>query len=205
MSFETVGLAVGILVTMAMVAYVVARPGVATTPAGKTIAFFALFLLPLLMLAGGTKHHLVVSKKTEFCLSCHVMNDYGQSLYIADADYLPAMHYQNKWVPKDEACFTCHTQYAMFGDMKAKLNGFKHLLVNYVGTIPEEIELYAPYQNRECLHCHGDARSFEESELHVDFIDELRRGEISCLECHDLVHAVSEIESLDKWDPEAVP
>jgi nitrate/TMAO reductase-like tetraheme cytochrome c subunit len=115
------------------------------------------------------------------------------------------MHYQNKWVPKDEACFTCHTQYAMFGDMKAKLNGFKHLLVNYVGTIPEEIELYAPYQNRECLHCHGDARSFEESELHVDFIDELRGGETSCLECHDLVHAVSEIESLDKWDPEAVP
>jgi hypothetical protein len=69
MSFETVGLAVGILVTMAMIAYVVARPGLATTPAGKTIAFFALFLLPLLMLAGGTKHHLVVSKKTEFCLS----------------------------------------------------------------------------------------------------------------------------------------
>ena len=84
-------------------------------------------------------------------------------------------------------------------------NGFKHLMVNYLGTIPESIELYSPYQNRECLHCHGIARSFKEGEMHVDFLEELRSGETSCLECHSLAHDVVQLDSLDLWNDGAGP
>jgi hypothetical protein len=34
---------------------------------------------------------------------------------------------------------------------------------------PEDIKLYQPYNNRECLHCHLGARRYEEaSEHHKD-------------------------------------
>ena len=60
-------------------------------------------------------------------------------------------------VPPDHACFTCHTDYALFGDYKAKWRGVHHVLVQYLGKIPkpEEIKLYTAYNNRECLHCHA--------------------------------------------------
>ncbi|MEI9815368.1 MAG: hypothetical protein WDO18_23165 [Acidobacteriota bacterium] len=51
------------------------------------------------------------------------MEDYGRSLYIDDPSYVPAQHYQNALVPRDHACYTCHTQYTMFGTVQAKLKG----------------------------------------------------------------------------------
>ena len=43
------------------------------------------------------------AKETTFCLSCHVMQPYGQSLYVDDAHYIPAAHFQNHRVPADQA------------------------------------------------------------------------------------------------------
>src|ERR1051325_11060734 len=106
------------------------------------------------------------SKQTEFCLSCHVMEPYGRSLHVDERGHIPAVHYQNHLVPADRACFTCHTTYTLFGDYNAKLHGLRHVYVQYLGTIPKEIKLYEPYNNRECLHCHLGARSFEEGAMH---------------------------------------
>ena len=64
-------------------------------------------------------------------------------------------------------CYTCHTDYAMFGGLKAKLRGLNHVYVQYFGKIPDKVELYNPYNNRECLHCHGGARNFEEGATHI--------------------------------------
>ena len=77
-----------------------------------------------------------------------------------DKSYIPAAHFQNNFVPRDHACFTCHTDYTMFGDYKAKWRGVHHVWVQYFGKIPkpEDIKLYTPYNNRECLHCHAGAR-----------------------------------------------
>ena len=90
------------------------------------------------------------------------MEPYGRSLLVDDPAYVPARHFQNNRVPRDDACFTCHTNYTLFGDYKAKLRGLRHVYVNYIGTIPKQIKLYDPYNNRECLHCHGGARTFED-------------------------------------------
>jgi cytochrome c-type protein NapC len=119
---------------------------------------------------------------------------YGASLQADQLDWLPASHYQNRRVPREAACYACHTDYTMFGDVSAKLRGARHVWVHYFGDVPPpgEIELYVPYQNRECLHCHGGARAFEESILHADMLAELEGGEVSCLDCHGEVHHVGD-------------
>jgi cytochrome c-type protein NapC len=187
------------LVAILLVLLIVRRPGLTGAAGGKALAFVAFFLLPGLVTALGLRGHVDRSKTTDFCVSCHIMEPYGKSLRADDADSLVATHFQNGRIPRDQACFTCHTTYTMFGDTKAKLNGLKHVWVNYVGTKPEKIELYQPYNNRECLHCHAGARSYEENEMHADDLEGLAKGETSCLECHDTVHDVENVATKAVW------
>jgi cytochrome c-type protein NapC len=195
----TLGFVALVLVTIALVSLVVLRPSLVAARGGKILAFLSLFLLPLLVTGLGASAQLEHSKSTQFCLSCHVMAPYGKSLLIDDPAYVPARHYQNNRVPRDQACFTCHTNYTMFGDYKAKLRGLRHVYVNYLGTIPKEIKLYDPYNNRECLHCHGGARTFEENDVHQPIRSDLAKNTTSCLECHDKVHDVHGLALVKLW------
>jgi nitrate/TMAO reductase-like tetraheme cytochrome c subunit len=141
------------------------------------------------------------SKTTSFCLSCHVMEPWGRSLRADDSGRLAASHYQNGRVDRDHACFTCHTTYTMFGDLRAKANGLRHVYVNYLGKVPEKISTYRPYDNRECLHCHAGARSFEEDDTHIDIRQDLASGATSCLECHGPAHDVGTLAEVPAWQP----
>lgn len=192
MSYMEEALVAIVLVAIALVALVVLRPGLTATRGGKILAFLALAVIPGLATAMGLSAHMERSKSTEFCLSCHVMEPYGKSLQLDDPTALPAAHFQNRRIDREHACFTCHTRYTMFGDVKAKLTGLQHVYVNYLGEVPEKIELYEPYNNRECLHCHAGARSFEESDLHKEMRADLGSNTTSCLECHDVVHQAGE-------------
>jgi len=189
-----------ILGAVVLVATIAARPRILETLAGRVTTFGAFFILPVLLTTVGTSTHLEHAKTTEFCLSCHVMEPWGESLWLDDEEHLPASHFQNHRVSPDTACFDCHTTYTMYGDFTAKMKGLKHVWVQYIGTVPETIELYEPYENRECLHCHGGARSFEEDELHMEYRAEFDSGETSCLECHDLAHETSDLEGEDLWE-----
>jgi cytochrome c-type protein NapC len=202
MSFPTEGFVTIVLVTIALIALVVLRPSLVEARGGRILAFFSLFALPLAVTGLGVSAQVEHSKSTRFCLSCHVMEPYGRSLRVDDASYVPAQHFQNNRVPRDQACFTCHTNYTMFGDVKAKLRGLRHVYVNYIGTIPKEIKLYEPYSNRECLHCHAGARSFEESDLHKEIRAELGKNETSCLECHDTIHNAHGLAGVAMWKEE---
>ncbi|HEX7182847.1 MAG TPA: NapC/NirT family cytochrome c [Thermoanaerobaculia bacterium] len=188
-----------VLVAIALIALVVLRPSLTSDRGGRILAFLAFLVLPVLATTIGLSAHMEHSKSTEFCLSCHVMQPYGRSLHVDDEAWLPAQHFQNNRVPRDRACFTCHTDYTLFGDAKAKLRGLRHVYVYYLGDIPEKIELYEPYNNRECLHCHAGARSFEESDLHKEIRADLGSSNTSCLECHDAAHNVDELEGKPLW------
>src|SRR6185503_14150562 len=133
---------------------------------GKILAFTGILLLPAIIGAFSLQTHMEDSKKTKFCLSCHVMENYGLSLHVDDNEYIPAIHFQNNRIPQDQACYTCHTEYTMFGDFSSKLRGLEHIYYQYLGTIPDTIKLRTPYNNRECLHCHEEARSFLENSAH---------------------------------------
>ncbi len=205
MTPNAVILALFIIFNILLVALLRWRPQVTAGVGGKALAFLALFLLPVFTFSFSAAHHLEQATTTTFCLSCHVMEPYGRSLYIDSPDYVPASHFQNNRVPQDQACYTCHTTYAMFGDLRAKLNGIRHVYVNYLGTVPEHLALYEAYQNRECLHCHAGARTFEENDFHTEIRGELERNEFSCLDCHPSIHAVTELPELPMWDRDSDP
>ncbi len=195
-----------VAVTLVLIAIILWRPGVTVRREGKAgrggraLIFVALLVLPLMVTALGVTAHLEHSKSTEFCLSCHVMKPYGESLYVDDSEYVVATHFQNNLIPRDHACFTCHTTYTLYGDLQAKIQGLRHVWVYYLGDVPDTLELYQPYNNRECLNCHRDGRRFEENELHLEVRSELESNETSCLECHDSIHDVARLGELEKWE-----
>jgi cytochrome c-type protein NapC len=191
-----------VLVAVGLVAFIALRPGVTSGRGGRILSFFALFLLPLALTAGGIAAHLDHATSTEFCVSCHIMEPYGKSLLVDDSEWVPANHYQNRRIDRAHACYSCHTDYTLFGDLSAKLRGAKHVWVNYLGDRPEsgEIELYSPYNNRECLHCHAGARSFAENPMHSDMLAELTAGDVSCLDCHSEMHNVLELDEQTLWE-----
>src|ERR1700680_2663356 len=82
---------------------------------GKMLAFVALFALPVMAAWAGFSVQMDRAESKKFCLPCHIMNGFGKSLHIDDASYIPAAHFQNNRVPRDQACYTCHTNYTMFG------------------------------------------------------------------------------------------
>jgi len=132
--------------------------------AGKILAFVALFLLPVAAASLGFSRHMERAQTREFCVSCHVREQHDRSLPLDNRAYLPAWHFQNNLVPREKACYTCHTDYTLFGGVEAKIRGLRHLWIEYLGTIPppEKIRTYEPYPNRECLHCHSQQRLLEE-------------------------------------------
>lgn len=173
---------------------------------GRILAFLALFVVPSIAVWAGVTEHMERAKSTEFCLSCHTMEKHGRSLYVDDRSYLPAAHFQNNRIPRDRACYTCHTNYTMFGGAKDKWRGLSHVYVQYLGTIPkpEEIKLYVPFNNRECLHCHAGARSYLETSAHQkspDLLEKANRNEMSCMSsrCHDTVHDVETLADVTFW------
>jgi cytochrome c-type protein NapC len=182
---------------------VVIRPSITASREGKIVAFLALFIVPLVALGVGASEHMERSEKTQFCLSCHIMEPYGRTLYVDDPSYIPAAHFQNHRVPADKACYTCHTDYAMFGTIQAKLNGLHHVYVYWFGTPMSPIHLYHPYNNRECLHCHAGARSFEDGPTHTALMGDLKSNKLSCTTsgCHDTFHPVDKLDQVKFWKP----
>lgn len=179
------------------------RPTITISREGKILAFVVFFLLPVVAASIGASEHYEGSKQTQFCLSCHVMAPWGKSLYVDDQSHIPAAHFQNHRIPPDVACYTCHSDYAMYGTLLTKLQGLHHVYVNYLGTPMNPIHLYEPYQNAVCLNCHLGARSFESNPLHIAIMADLKGNKLSCVSsgCHDTVHNVATLGQQKFWTP----
>lgn len=195
-----------IVVTLALAVLVAARAELTRARGGKILAFVAMFVLPVLCLWVGYSEHMDRAERTQFCLSCHVMHDFGHSLYVDDPSYIPAAHFQNNLVPRDHACYTCHTDYTLFGTMHSKMRGLHHIYVQYFGTIPkpENIKLYTPFNNRECLHCHAGARDYVDEPKHnkdPSLMSKMNSNQTSCMAkgCHDVVHNVDTLKDASFW------
>jgi cytochrome c nitrite reductase small subunit len=190
-----------IALTIVLVATVVIRPSLTATRGGKELAFVVMFLLPVVVASMGASEHMERSEETQFCLSCHIMAPYGRSLQIDDKTYVPAAHFQNARIPRDQACYTCHTDYVMYGTLLTKLHGLRHVYVQYLSKPENPIRLYTPYNNRECLHCHAGARSFEDGAVHMAIMSDIVSNQISCISsgCHNNVHDAAHINEIKLW------
>ena len=194
----------GLAVALALITAL--RRGISRSREGKILVFAAMVILPAITIWAGFEEHLDRATSTSFCLSCHVMEDFGKSLHFDDKSYLPAAHFLYHFVPPVHACYTCHTDYAMFGGVKAKFRGLRHIYVEYLGTVPKptDIKLYTPFPNETCLHCHLGARKFAEVAGHhrkPETMSDIKSGKVSCLAagCHDIVHEVGDLPGSKMW------
>jgi len=185
--------------SIVLIALFLIRITLASVQGGKILAFIAFFILPVVATGLGASIHLENSTSTQFCLSCHTMEAHGKSLYIDDPTYVPAAHFQNNRIPKEQVCYTCHTDYTLFGDVHAKIRGLKHLYVYYVKGSPAQLALYEPFKNRECLRCHAGARSYEDTSPHREMKEPLAGNDMSCLTCHNKIHDVKNLDKMKLW------
>jgi len=166
---------------------------------GRVALLIGIVAIPLLVSAGSVSSGVHESSRTSFCLSCHEMQRYGMSLFADNRAALAATHYQNRLVERESTCYSCHTDYALFGGVKAKLNGLRHVWVHYFGKVPEKIALYQPYPSANCLHCHEDARRFVEAAPHQPILGALYDGSTSCLGCHNVAHDKAAVDAHKLW------
>jgi cytochrome c-type protein NapC len=166
---------------------------------GRVVLLVGVVALPLLLTAGNISYGLRESSTTRFCLSCHEMQRHGKSMFVDNRQALAAVHYQNRLVDRGSACYSCHKDYAMFGDVTAKLNGLRHVYAHYVAGVPQKLALYKPYPNSNCLHCHDDARRFGENPVHRPVMSALYAGTTSCLSCHRIAHDMEKVDAGQFW------
>lgn len=153
----------------------------------------AAVLLPLAAYALASLHMLEGSKQVAFCGSCHVMTPLLNSLQGNDGS-LASTHYARGLVPHDQACFTCHSGYGIWGGLDAKMAGVMHMVRTATGWYTLPLTLNGPFDINSCLGCHAFAASFRAVEAHQDpdLQKQLLAHEISCTgACHPAAHPES--------------
>lgn len=174
-------------------------PFLAGHTAGRVVLLVGIGALPLLLAAGNISYGVHASSSTRFCLSCHEMQRHGKSLFVDNRQALAAVHYQSRLIDRETVCYSCHKDYALFGDVSAKLNGLRHVWAHYVAGVPDKLALYKPYPNSNCLHCHDDSRSFVDAPAHRPILDALAAGTTSCLSCHRVAHDMARVDAGQFW------
>ena len=149
------------------------------------ILLLGVIVLPCLTVFFGVGAAMDEAKRVDFCGGCHEMTSNYEDLRNPESTNLAAVHYQNRYILTDQ-CYSCHTQYTMFGGVGAKLSGLRHVWHHFTGDYEKPIKLRGEYKIVNCLHCHGEAKRFREK--HSAFLNAIDNGEMSCLNCHSQIH-----------------
>lgn len=158
----------------------------------RLFTFLAMCVLPGVWLLGMFAYADNSMRKTSFCVSCHEMVPYGESLTDDGRETLAAAHYRGGRSDREKACYVCHTRPGLTGYVDAKLRGLHDLRVHYLGDVPETLATRGGYDVSVCLECHGRTENFREHPLHRAVMEDIETGEASCLACHGAAHAVGE-------------
>ena len=154
----------------------------------KELLILPLVALPPAIVFFGYAHGIERSKSIESCGSCHVMKPYLADLRDPASDGLAAIHYKNRYI-QEHHCYTCHTNYGMFGTVQAKMDGLGHVTRHLTGAYTLPLKIAHPYPNGRCLGCHGASQKFLKSEGHPkEDMPKLVSGETSCIDCHGPAH-----------------
>jgi cytochrome c nitrite reductase small subunit len=158
------------------------------TPGLKELLVLPLVVLPAAIVFFGYAHGIERSMTVESCGSCHVMEAHLADLRNPASESLAATHYKNRYIQHDQ-CYTCHTDYGMFGTVHAKLEGLGHVIRNTTGRYPLPLKVAHPFSNGRCLACHAESQKFLKSEGHPkEDMPQLFSGATSCLDCHGPAH-----------------
>lgn len=158
------------------------------TTASKQLLLIGLVVLPLAIVFFGYSFGLEASKDVEACGACHVMTPYVADLRNAKSDTLAATHFKNRFIQTNH-CYTCHTDYGMFGTVNAKWEGLGHTVRYTFKAYELPLKIAHPYPNWRCLNCHGASQRFLDPAKHpLEDRPDLLSGKTSCLDCHGPAH-----------------
>jgi cytochrome c-type protein NapC len=183
-------LGLGAVVVLALLVTLRSSMRTRATFGRRVFTFVAMFALPALWFLGMFAYADNSMRKTTFCLSCHEMQPFGQSLTAHDQETLAAAHYMGGRSDREKACYVCHTKPGLAGYVDAKLRGIHDVKVHYLGDIPETLRIRGGYDVSICLDCHGPTENFREQPLHQAIMDDIDSGAVSCLDCHGPAHAL---------------
>jgi nitrate/TMAO reductase-like tetraheme cytochrome c subunit len=183
---QGIGLVLALLnvILLIVIWQMVRRRGV--TPSSKALLLGGIVVLPAIVVFLATAHGMQESMTVDACGDCHVMKGHVADLRNPASDSLAAVHYKNRYIQTDQ-CYTCHSDYGMFGTMSAKMEGLGHVYHNIAGNYPKPIKIKNPYSNLRCLSCHGGAQNFL-AKHDKESIPNLMANKDSCLDCHGPAH-----------------
>lgn len=158
------------------------------TPGSKQLLPIAIVVLPLAIVFFGYSFGLEASKDVRACGACHVMTPYVADLQNAKSDTLAATHFKNRFIQANH-CYTCHTDYGMYGTVKAKWEGLGHTVRYTFKAYELPLKIAHPYPNWRCLNCHGASQKFLDPAKHpLEDRADLLSGKTSCIDCHGPAH-----------------
>jgi cytochrome c-type protein NapC len=188
--------------------YLVRRP--ALNRGTKFVLLFGIGVFPIATAMTGNYAGFEGTKNRQFCGSCHVMKPYQQDSEDPKSMSLAARHARNEMFG-DENCYACHATYGMFGTVKTKLGGMRHVylyLKEYrtqtLAQARETIHIREPFQNATCMHCHSTENPlWLQTKDHASALDRVRSGEVSCASdgCHGPAHPFSKQPRTAKETP----
>lgn len=128
------------------------------------------------------------SKAVGFCNSCHLMGAFVADMRDADSGSLSALHFRNRYI-QDEHCYSCHTDYGLFGTVEAKLGGMSHVWSEFAGAGTGMVRPKTNYRFTICLNCHGQSWKFIQQKRHAGVVNKVVSGQGACTDCHNRSHA----------------
>lgn len=173
--------------------FLVRRP--ALIGATKVWLLFGIGVLPIAAAFTGNVAGFEVSKRREFCASCHPMLPYTRDAADTASTTLASLHSRNRHMG-EESCYTCHRDYRWLGGVTTKLVGMRHLFAYYTkyarAKEPPPIQLYKPFPSSNCTQCHSTRLpGFRDEPEHAAIAEELTSGAIGCTSagCHGPAHS----------------
>ena len=154
------------------------------------LLFIGLLVLPLVVIFFGYSQGMSGMEAVRACGGCHAMAAHVADLRDPGSESLAAAHYKNRYIRADQ-CYTCHSDYGLFGTLSAKMDGLGHVLHHVTGTYSLPLKIAHPYSNLRCLTCHGESQKFQKSPGHpTEIRPQLVSGQESCLTCHAPAHTL---------------
>ncbi|HEY1252677.1 MAG TPA: NapC/NirT family cytochrome c [Thermoanaerobaculia bacterium] len=182
------------LVLLAAVWISLRRRGITTI--SKAFLFGSILVLPVIVVFLATAQGMQESMTVDACGHCHVMDGHVQDLRNPKSESLAAVHYKNRYIQENH-CYTCHSDYGMFGTVSAKMEGLGHVWHNTTGHYEKPIKIAKPYSNLRCLNCHSGSQKFL-AKHDAEELPKLAAGTDSCLDCHGPAHTPAETKEAMK-------
>jgi cytochrome c-type protein NapC len=164
----------------------------------RVLLFLGVGVLPLGVAFSGNVAGFEASKERSFCGSCHVMEPYVADAKDQSSESLASLHSRNPRFRK-QSCYTCHSDYGMYGTLTTKTAGMQHLWRYYTvhrdtslsQVLHGGLSLYQPFLNAKCQTCHsGELPGFKDEPEHAAVKAGLATGEVRCVGggCHGPAH-----------------